>query len=165
LRESTLSLEHLYAAIDKLTASIAEASARNFARWPESAQRYTYEEEIQRMKDWISQRLEWIDANIDRLAEVDDHADSVPREFVLQQNYPNPFNAGTHIRFGLPLECTLSLDLYNIRGEKAADLFHGVKTAGYHVLAFTGDGLPTGVYLIRLSAGPYTLAVKALIIK
>jgi hypothetical protein len=167
LRQGLLSETELYKSIDQLIEETAEARERNFARWPETASSHTYEEEIQQMKEWISARLQWIDENIDDLANVngDDGSGIVPDQFVLQQNYPNPFNIGTHIRFGLPEPALVSVDIYNIRGEKQTNLYNGIMTAGYHVLPFQAGDLPSGIYIYRLYAGPYTLVKSMVFIK
>ncbi|MCW0295078.1 hypothetical protein NIL11_27050, partial [Klebsiella pneumoniae] len=38
----------------------------------------------------------------------------LPEEFDLKQNYPNPFNPTTTIKYDLPVEQNVKLDIYNI---------------------------------------------------
>ena len=77
-------------------------------------------------------------------------------EFQLDQNAPNPFNTDTMIRFGLPTEARIRLSVFNISGQKVADLATGVWSAGAHSLLWSGWGangeeLASGVYFYRLS--------------
>jgi hypothetical protein len=81
----------------------------------------------------------------------------VPREFALWQNYPNPFNPSTSIRFALPVQATVSLEVFNTLGQRVRTLLNDVRGAGYHAVLWNGMGdaghqLGSGVYFVRLSA-------------
>ncbi len=75
LRKSHLSTETLLSRIDAYVSELEGAQQRNFKRWPILGSyiwpnRFvgdSYEEEIRYLKDWLSQRLEWFDQNIDSL--------------------------------------------------------------------------------------------------
>jgi hypothetical protein len=65
LRNSQFSDQNLAGLADSLGAQIGpEAAARDAARWPDDASRYgdIYGGEISRIKDWITHRAQWIDA-------------------------------------------------------------------------------------------------------
>ena len=47
-------------------------------------------------------------------------AEVFPSEYVLYQNYPNPFNPSTKIRFAVPMDTKVSLQIYNQLGEVVA---------------------------------------------
>jgi hypothetical protein len=81
----------------------------------------------------------------------------VPKEFSLGQNYPNPFNPATTIRFGLPVQSHVSVQIYNLLGQKVADVANDLFGAGYHELIWNGRtnagaGVGSGVYFYRLEA-------------
>jgi len=73
LRQDLLSTETLLQNIERFNNEISSAQERNFKRWPILGtyiwpNRFigeTHDEEISYLKDWLSQRLEWLDQNID----------------------------------------------------------------------------------------------------
>ncbi len=81
-------------------------------------------------------------------------------DYVLEPPSPNPSTGPVAIRFGLPAEETVSLSLYNILGQKVAQLRDGVSMeAGYHTITWDGR-VGSGVYFIRLEAGSFQSAQK-----
>jgi|GEM_PF-6497539 len=78
---------------------------------------------------------------------------AIPSSFQLAQNYPNPFNPTTVVRFGIPQDAVVSVEIYNTLGQKVVTLLNGEKVeAGYHEVSFDGSRLASGVYLYRISA-------------
>ncbi|MCC6548452.1 MAG: T9SS type A sorting domain-containing protein [Ignavibacteriaceae bacterium] len=86
-------------------------------------------------------------------------------EFRLEQNYPNPFNPETTIEFALAEKSEMQLTVYNITGKKVAVLQSGVKDAGNYRVRFDGSGLPSGIYICRLTAGGYSAQQKITLLK
>jgi len=89
----------------------------------------------------------------------------VPTTYVLYQNYPNPFNPSTTLRYGLPQKSSVNLVIFNTFGQQVAELVKGEMEAGYHELQFRGEGLASGVYFYRLSAGSFVETKKLLLLK
>lgn len=73
------------------------------------------------------------------------------QEFELQQNYPNPFNPSTVISFALPVTGNVTLTVYNMVGEKVADLLNSFLEAGSHSVQFNAHSLPSATYIYRLT--------------
>ena len=95
---------------------------------------------------------------------------AVPIVFKLSQNYPNPFNPTTTIKFQLPKQERVVLEIYNTLGEKVKTLFNDVKDAGYYQAIWNGTNnnnitVSTGVYIYRLSAGQYVTSKKMIFLK
>ncbi|MBH31840.1 MAG: hypothetical protein CMG71_07650 [Candidatus Marinimicrobia bacterium] len=80
----------------------------------------------------------------------------LPAEFVLDQNYPNPFNPTTRIEYGLPLNSTVNLTVYDLLGQEVRSLMsRDEKAAGYHNIIWDardngGRAVSAGVYIYRL---------------
>lgn len=66
--------------------------------------------------------------------------------------YPNPFNPSTIIKYSLPENCKVVLDVYTIIGEKAASLVNDTKAAGTYDAVFNGSNLASGVYIYKITA-------------
>ena len=89
----------------------------------------------------------------------------LPTEYALEQNYPNPFNPTTVIRFALPAQSDVKLSVYNVIGEKVAELVNGNMAAGYHEVNFNASKIATGMYIYRITAGNFVSVKKMLLIK
>ncbi|MBP1678701.1 MAG: Beta-galactosidase/beta-glucuronidase [Bacteroidetes bacterium] len=101
----------------------------------------------------------------------------MPAAFSLEQNYPNPFNPETRIRYSVParsgagndagaaVDGTVRLAVYDLLGREVAVLVDERKAAGSHEAAFNAASLASGVYLYRLTAGPFVASKRMLVIK
>jgi hypothetical protein len=98
-----------------------------------------------------------------------------PMSFGVWQNHPNPFGRRTEIRYALPSRSTVSLEVFNLQGQRVARLLRGEQGPGEYAIPFgagivTEDGarveaLPAGVYFYRFRAGAYTRTRKMLLLK
>ncbi|MGE5681041.1 MAG: alpha/beta hydrolase-fold protein, partial [Bacillota bacterium] len=76
--------------------------------------------------------------------------------YKLRQNYPNPFNNSTKISYEISAPAYVSLDIYNLMGEKVTTIYSGNKDSGVHYSDFNGKDdkgsyLPSGIYFARLN--------------
>jgi hypothetical protein len=70
--------------------------------------------------------------------------------FVTVQNYPNPFSAFTTIHYELPTNAKVSLEVFNLLGQREAILVNGQMNAGKHAVRFDAAKRGAGIYLYRL---------------
>jgi len=89
----------------------------------------------------------------------------VPATFRLYQNYPNPFNPVTTIRYDLPEPGHVKISVFNTLGQEVAVPVDGGREAGYHAVSFDARDLPSGMYLYRITAGPFSDAKKLMLLK
>jgi len=80
-----------------------------------------------------------------------------PVDFKLYANFPNPFNPDTKIRFDVPVESYVNVEIYNMLGKKIRSLLNENKSAGSHLvswngLADNGSSVASGLYFYRLEA-------------
>ena len=89
----------------------------------------------------------------------------VPSTMVLIQNYPNPFNPETTIEFSLPEASQVTLSIFNLQGQKVAELMEGQLEAGSYTAVWDAAGYPSGTYLYRLSGDFGQFSGKMVLLK
>lgn len=94
-----------------------------------------------------------------------------PLPVVLEQNVPNPFNPTTRIRFHVPgAGVRATVTVYDVAGRELVALFDEKNVSGSKTVWWNGlqnDGRPaaSGVYFYRLTAGPYTITRKMVLVR
>jgi hypothetical protein len=96
LREGVLSSNYLMNYIDSLSTVLDEPSIRHFSRWPilgtyvwpNNFIGNTFQEEIDYLKTWVTNRLSWMDANM--FGSCDDLGISEENSLNTASLYPNP---------------------------------------------------------------------------
>lgn len=78
---------------------------------------------------------------------------------------PNPFNPATTLRWRQEATAALRLEVLDLLGRSVALLHDGPAAAGEHEAAFDGAGLPSGVYMTRLSGEGRMETGKLLLLK
>ena len=179
LRENILSIARINQFIDAVADTLAEAQERNFAIWSAPGERgegfwpvpgifrsfHTYQDEVDYLKLWISNRIKWIDENIILLSSVAQNELIVPQNFMLSQNYPNPFNPTTHIEYSLPQIAHIRLTIIGVLGQFIKTLVDTKQTAGQFQVTWDGTDechLPvaSGIYLCRMEVMDYANSEK-----
>jgi hypothetical protein len=85
-------------------------------------------------------------------------------------NYPNPFNPDTTLRFSLPGNADINLDIYNVKGQRVRSLINGSYNEGTHNCLWdakdnTGNRVSSGIYFAVLSYQGNQLSRKLLLMK
>ncbi len=77
----------------------------------------------------------------------------LPTAFSLEPNFPNPFSSATTLRYALPEPALVTLEVFNVVGQRVAVLeAETAQPAGWHTAPFDGSALASGVYFYRLHA-------------
>lgn len=112
----------------------------------------------------FSHNANFVDINWDSVTSVEDK-DQIPNGFVLNQNYPNPFNPTTSISFQLEKASAVSLNVYNVLGERVASLINQVLSSGLHEINFNAENLQSGTYYYALKTDLTTDVKKMILLK
>ncbi|MCL1827517.1 MAG: T9SS type A sorting domain-containing protein [Candidatus Cloacimonetes bacterium] len=96
--------------------------------------------------------------------------DTLPDVTYLGDAYPNPFNPSTTIKYSLKTAGSVSLDIYNIKGQKVKTLVEEFQNAGLHNVSWNGSdnsGKPisSGVYFYQLKTEDFSSVKKLILLK
>ena len=99
-----------------------------------------------------------------------DNDGPIPQYFSLRQNYPNPFNPSTNIDFTLSSSGFVTVEIFDVLGQKIKNLVNSNMEAGRYSITWHGDNesgsdVPSGVYFYRLTAADYSNTRKMLLIR
>jgi hypothetical protein len=88
----------------------------------------------------------------------------------LNQNYPNPFNPTTVIRYYLPADEHVILEIFDVSGRRVARLLDRPEKKGHHVFEWNGQNqydkpVSSGIYFYRLRAGKQSISKKMIILR
>lgn len=158
LRENELKTETVIAYIDSVYSVLnTEAQQRNFQRWPVLGQYVwpnyyvgdTYLEEVDWLKSWMTDRLNWLDINMPNLITGIDEGVSdisvVP--------FPNPFSIEITFTYTLSFPGDFSVVLYDAMGKTITHRSENHNQAGSYELRIAADQLPHGMYYYKAQSG------------
>jgi hypothetical protein len=108
---------------------------------------------------WVYDRVEL------SVTGIEDFYDNVVDNFALAQNFPNPFNPSTNIAFALKQAADVSLEVFDVTGQKVATLVSGRQAAGDYNVVFDASNQASGVYFYKLTANNFTTTKKMVLMK
>lgn len=79
----------------------------------------------------------------------------VPEKYYLFQNYPNPFNNSTFINYQLPIDCNVTLRIFNILGQEIETLVNQPQKAGIYQIKYDVFSLSSGAYFYTIETENY----------
>lgn len=89
----------------------------------------------------------------------------LPTKLTLFQNYPNPFNSSTKIKFILPSSEKVTIEIFNVQGQKIQTILEDTMIKGEHQVDFNASSLASGLYFYRIKAGEYICVKKMIFLK
>ncbi len=91
--------------------------------------------------------------------------DFTPSTVSLNSLYPNPFNSMARATFTIPKAGPVNLILYDALGRELQRQSLGKIEAGRHSVTFDGEGLSSGIYLIRLETAAGSTSQKMVLMR
>ena len=153
LRQNEFSTPNLCQKIDSLATLLDESQQRNFIQWdiigeyiwPNGSVQSSYANEVAYLKDWLIDRVQWMDINIDRL--LTNSTDNIGQRFML---YPNP--SSSTINFDIPLTNNISytLKIHDVSGRLLIDRVLSVENLSNKITNIDIGELATGSYIYSL---------------
>jgi flagellar hook assembly protein FlgD len=105
------------------------------------------------------------------LSDINNRSAAVlPQSMELYDNHPNPFNNETLIRFSLPDQAYIALQIFNLNGQLVRDLVNNNLPGGVHSVRWNGKDnsghvVASGVYLYQLQSSDRKIAKRLMLIK
>ena len=112
--------------------------------------------------------LFWVDFTVSTVfppTGVDSGPAAVPLIPFLSQNYPNPFNPTTAISYQLLAIGFVRLEVYDVLGRPITKLVNEHQPPGKYTLRWDASGMPSGVYLYKLSAGDFVATRRMILLR
>jgi hypothetical protein len=175
LRQGMLHSDSLFALIDSMVNYIRGPRERNYMVWPVISESLfnpnyisqTYEEEIQNIKNWLAERIQWIDDNIDDLyypvVIYSGFENNTATEYVGFEAYPNPFTDQLLLIITSSYSGDLKIRLLNLLGQSKLELPVRL-TEGYKEIILNDvANLPAGVYIMYVSLDSKLIGTRKLI--
>ncbi|GBD91519.1 hypothetical protein BMS3Abin04_02251 [bacterium BMS3Abin04] len=106
----------------------------------------------------------------DEITSVGGLGNSLPKRFEVSQNFPNPFNPSTTIRYELPKEAFVRINIYNLLGQKVKTLVNQeMQTGTYNTVWYGrddyGNEAASGIYVYRVAASGHNISKKMILMK
>jgi len=100
----------------------------------------------------------------------DDANVKVPAKITNHQVYPNPFNPSTTISFSITENSLVSVEIYNIRGQKVKTLLNESLPTGKHTIQWNGFDeskrqASSGIYFYRIKTENHRITGKMILMK
>jgi len=99
-----------------------------------------------------------------------DDSTVIPNVASLSQNYPNPFNPVTNISYEVKADADVTLEVYNIKGQKVRTLVddfvvEGVYNTEWNGTDDNGSAVSSGIYFYKMKSGKFSAARKMILLK
>jgi len=135
----------------------AESQQRNFQKWPVLNQYVwpnyyvgpTFASEVSWLKNWITSRLSWMDANMPRLITA---VENKPVDFSIEL-FPNPFSQQIQINYTLTTGGTISIEFFDLMGRSVKTVRESHEQAGIYQVLLKEHDLPTGTFYYQARYG------------
>jgi len=93
-----------------------------------------------------------------------------PSAELLAQNYPNPFNPETTISYNMVEDSNVSIEIFNIKGQKVKTLLNEYTITGEHTIVWNGTNdseqkVSSGMYFYKMKTANYTSTKKMILMK
>lgn len=150
VRSNQLQTSKIISYIDSVANVLSESQQRNFQRWP-VLNTYvwpnyyigpTFASEVSWLKNWVTSRLSWMDANMPTLITgIEDNRTDFSIEL-----FPNPFIEDVQIKYTLPKAGVVSIEFFDMMGRPVKKIRDSKEEAGAYEIAIKASDLPNGTY-------------------
>ena len=156
LRTDKLSNERIFHLVDSLENMLLQPAARNFQRWPVLGEYVwpnpfvhgSYPAEMNYLRNWLTNRLEWLDGAM--LEVVDTNYTADPSAY--PQVHPNPFQEQVTFWYEAKPYQTITIEIFNAQGQLMGEMTDRVHPDGVRKMTWS-QPLTPGVYFYKIRFG------------
>lgn len=164
LRKGPFSTESIMHFIDSTTTYLGAEVARNYQKWPilgtyvwpNAFIGTTYEQEINYLKGWITDRLTWMDSATEPNSDL--YKESFSNDGITL--FPVPVKDNLTIVFDLVDLSRMKLELVDLFGKKIYEEYYIPPAQGNQEVIIDMSHFKTGYYILKISQGSRTIGIK-----
>jgi hypothetical protein len=169
LRAGAFSNDSIMANVDSDIAYIGDAVSRNFNRWPIIGQYVwpnyfignSYQEEVDFLKAWILNRLNWMDGNVS-LSSGDLVSASQGNKVLV---YPNPVKDQVNIELNTKDNHQIDIEIVDLLGKRVFESSYLPGTSGIQTFQLHVPAVAPGYYLLKLKQNQQVIGLQKLVIR
>lgn len=167
LRNGAFKTDTIMKFLDDTIQYLGTAVERNFQQWPILGQYIwpnyfvgnTYPQEIDYLKQWINNRLEWMDNTIEIISSIGEEKANIKNMLI----YPNPVKNQLNFIIEMAGNKPINISLFDLQGKKVFDKDINLKTDRQQ-FTITIPSLVPAYYILKLNQEQNTIATKKLFI-
>ena len=119
---------------------------------------------------WGYGKLDIFEAITNISTTIDNKNIKINENFTLEQNYPNPFNPTTTIRYNIPKNAHVNINVHNMLGQKVKTLVNSDQKIGYRSVIWNGKNdagelMPSGIYIYKMIINDQVKSHKMILMK
>ncbi len=125
---------------------------------------------------------QWVDPNFEKYymyrgvvlsteTAIDNSRNGQPaNSYVLYQNYPNPFNPTTTIAYDLSKKAQVTIEVFDVLGQKIVTLLSKSQSTGHHTIVWNGKDVKgnyvgSGIYFYKMTTPEFSQIKKMILMK
>jgi hypothetical protein len=156
LRKGAFQTDSIMKYLDNTIEYLGEAIDRNFTRWPIIGQYVwpnyfigeSYDDEIDYLKGWITDRVNWIDANIMQAENVSENYSE--NDLLV---FPNPASDHINLYFYMTFSGEIRIEMIDLLGRKVYQDKFIPENQGYQYISLNINNLASGYYILQVFQG------------
>lgn len=158
LRADKFQTSKILSYIDSVSTVLnAESQQRNFGRWPVLGTYVwpnyyvgsSFQDEVNWLKTWVTNRLNWMDNNMPKVITGTEESIS---DFTVSA-FPNPFEQDITIEYTLTNPGRVTIELFDVMGKSVTTVGESRDHPGTYQLSIPTERFTAGVYYYRANSG------------
>lgn len=171
LREGPFQTSTIHTYIDSVANVLnAESQQRNFERWPVLGQYIwpnyyvgpTFQSEVNWLKQWVTERLAWLDGH---MGDLITSAEESKTDFISFALYPNPFQEDIRVEYETRVPGKVTITLMDALGNTKVINTQEHPSSGHFESKIILPEFARGLYVIKAQIGTQPMIIRRVVKK